>query len=85
MNRRQLLRRISRGDCDNIAFADLTSLVEGLGFELLRVRGSHHMYMHRTRHTVLNLQPDRRQAKAYQVRQLRVAVARYDLTLEDEA
>jgi predicted RNA binding protein YcfA (HicA-like mRNA interferase family) len=48
MNERKLLARLARGDVANVAFADLCSLAERLGFELRRVSGSHHIFMHPT-------------------------------------
>ena len=46
MDRRKLLARLARGAVKNVAFADLQNLIEGLGFELRRVSGSHHIYAH---------------------------------------
>ena len=83
MDERKLLRRIGRGAVTNVAFGDLCSLAEGLGFELCRVRGSHHYFAHTAVGKSLNLQPTRGQAKPYQVRQLVKLVERYDLKLED--
>ena len=34
MNRRQLLKRLSEGSLQNVAFADMIRLVEGFGFKL---------------------------------------------------
>jgi len=44
MNRRKLLKSLSEGHLKNVAFDDFTNLVEGFGFILLRIRGSHHIY-----------------------------------------
>lgn len=82
MDKRKLLRRIERGAITNVAFVDLCSLAEALGFELRRVSGSHHFYGHPAVPKPLNLQPARGQAKPYQVRQLLGLVKRYDLKLE---
>jgi predicted RNase H-like HicB family nuclease/predicted RNA binding protein YcfA (HicA-like mRNA interferase family) len=46
MNERRLLIRIGRGEVANVSFADLSKLAEGLGFELRRVSGSHHIFSH---------------------------------------
>ena len=83
MNRRRLLRRIQAGHPRNIRFSDLTNLVEGLGFRLDRIRGSHHIYVHPVLDDALNLQPRGGQAKEYQVRQLLNLIERYNLELED--
>jgi predicted RNA binding protein YcfA (HicA-like mRNA interferase family) len=68
----------------NVAFADMRSLVEDLGFELRRVSGSHHIFAHPDIPELLNLQDARGQAKPYQVRQLLRLIERYDLKLESK-
>ena len=85
MKPRELLDRACRGDVRNVRFADLQHLVEALGFRLERVRGSHHTYRHPAVRAIVNLQPHGRQAKPYQVRQVVELVARYALTVEDDA
>ncbi len=83
MNRRKLLKRLSQGALDNVAFADLRSLVEGLGFRLNRVKGSHHIFGHPAIPELINLQEVKGKAKPYQLRQLLRLVERYNLELED--
>lgn len=83
VNERKLLMRLARGAVTNVAFADLCNLAEGLGFELRRVSGSHHVYAHPGIPQIINLQSVRGQAKPYQVRQLLRLVERYDLRLRD--
>ena len=85
MRPRQLLERAARGDVRNVRFTDLQRLVEALGFRLDRVRGSHHTYRHPGVRAIVNLQPQGRQAKPYQVRQVVELAARYALSVEDEA
>lgn len=46
MDERKLLIRLARGELANVAFGDACRLVEGLGFELRRVSGSHHVFAH---------------------------------------
>jgi predicted RNA binding protein YcfA (HicA-like mRNA interferase family) len=84
MSSRKLLARIARGTVMNVAFADLRSLVEDLGFELRRISGSHHIFAHPDIPELLNLQDARGQAKPYQVRQLLRLIERYDLKLESK-
>ncbi len=84
MNPRQLLRRLSRGSFENVAFSDAQRLVEGLGYRLDRVRGSHYLYEHPEVPVPLNLQQRGREAKSYQLRELLEHVERYDLDLEDQ-
>lgn len=83
MNPDQLLRRISRGEFQNVSFGDVQRLVEALGFRLERTRGSHRMYQHPHVPVPLNLQPRAREAKAYQLRELLSMVEEYDLHLEE--
>jgi predicted RNA binding protein YcfA (HicA-like mRNA interferase family) len=79
----KLLIRLARGELANVAFGDARSLLEGLGFELRRVNGSHHVFAHPAIVELLNLQSVRGQAKPYQLRQLMRLVERYDLRLRD--
>ncbi|HEY2216538.1 MAG TPA: type II toxin-antitoxin system HicA family toxin [Solirubrobacteraceae bacterium] len=83
MDERKLLTRLARGAVANVAFADLCRLAEKLGFELQRVTGSHHVFMHPDIPQLINLQSVRGQAKPYQIRQLMRLVERYDLKLDD--
>jgi predicted RNA binding protein YcfA (HicA-like mRNA interferase family) len=83
MDERKLLNRLARGSVANVAFADLCSLAESLGFELRRVSGSHHIFAHSNVPQLINLQSVRGQAKPYQIRQLLRLVERYDLRLDD--
>jgi hypothetical protein len=85
VNRRRLLHRLSQGALHNVAFTDFRSLVEGVGFQIARVRGSHHIFTHPAIPTPINLQEVRGEAKPYQIRQFLRLVERYDLRLEDEA
>jgi predicted RNA binding protein YcfA (HicA-like mRNA interferase family) len=78
----RLLERLQRGQYTNVAFKDLTHLVEHLGFELRRVRGSHEIYKHPGINEKLVLQASSGQAKPYQARQLLALVEQYDLRLE---
>ena len=84
MDERKLLMRMARGTVANVAFADLQRLAEALGFELLRVSGSHHVFAHPDISELINLQAVRGQAKPYQIRQLLRLVERYDLKLRDQ-
>ena len=86
MNAKKLLERMASNAYRNVSFGDLTRLVEALGFRLMRVEGSHHVYAKEDIREQPNLQPDRNgQAKAYQVRQVQKLIEKYDLSLEDES
>lgn len=85
MHPRKLLRRLATGGHANVRFADLCRLAEACGFELDRITGSHHIFVHPDVPTVLNLQDAAGQAKPYQVRQFLRLVEGYDLRPEGEA
>lgn len=78
----ELLARIRDGNPTNVRFTDAQRLVEALGFDLDRTRGSHHIYRHPTLREKINLQPVGREAKPYQLRQVLDLVERYDLKVE---
>jgi len=66
-----------------IAFRDLQRLLRQLGFRLDRVSGSHHIYLHPKVSRPLNVQPIGKDAKPYQMRQLRDMIEEFGLRLED--
>jgi predicted RNA binding protein YcfA (HicA-like mRNA interferase family) len=82
MSPRRLLERITLSQT-NVRFADLVRLTQALGFVHDRTSGSHQVYIHAQQKAAqLNLQPDRGQAKPYQVRQLLKLIEEYHLSLE---
>ncbi len=75
----KLVETILRGRSDaNIEFDELRSLLLHLGF-VERQRGSHHVFRRSGVEERINLQRDGSKAKAYQVRQVRAALLRYEL------
>jgi hypothetical protein len=71
------LSLVLRGTSDaNIPFKDLCSLLLKLGFSE-RVRGDHFIYTKDGVEEILNLQPIRSKAKAYQVKQVRAVILKY--------
>ena len=85
MNRKKLLVRLSRGQLRNVAFSDMVNLARGFGFEVMRIRGSHHVFQHHTVSEMLNLQEVGGEVKPYQIRQFLRVVERHDLRLEDRS
>lgn len=76
-----LLARILRAEgLANIDFNELRGLLAFLGFTE-RIRGSHHVFSRAGVPELLNLQPRHRQAKVYQVRQVRWVILRHGLHL----
>lgn len=84
MKPKALLNRLLGGTFTNVSFVDATRLVGALGFEELRVKGSHHVYGRTRIAEQLNLQDRSGQAKPYQLPQLVALVRRYDLRIEDD-
>lgn len=78
-NAESLWRRVAASPA-NARFEDVVRLAEAVGFVRTRIRGSHHIFRHVERPTLrLNLQPDRGNAKSYQVRQLLALIEREGL------
>jgi predicted RNA binding protein YcfA (HicA-like mRNA interferase family) len=84
VNRRKLLKRISGGALKNVAFTDMKALIEGFGFQLDRVAGSHHIFKHPEISEMINFQQVQGEAKPYQIRQFLRLVERYNLQLEKD-
>jgi hypothetical protein len=75
----RLLLQILRGTSDaNIPFDGLCRLLQRLGFAM-RICGSHHIFTKEDVEEILNLQPKGRQAKPYQVKQVRRVILKYRL------
>jgi predicted RNA binding protein YcfA (HicA-like mRNA interferase family) len=80
----KILAKVLAGS-KNIRFGDLQILLEGLGFRLRRISGSHHIYRHPDLTQSVSVQPDNnRQAKPYQLQQLVKLIEQNDLTLNNE-
>jgi predicted RNA binding protein YcfA (HicA-like mRNA interferase family) len=82
MEPKRLLRRLQGGSIANVDFHDMRRLMEALGFELRRVSGSHHIFVHPGIPELVNLQEVRGQIKPYQIRQCLRLFQRYALKLE---
>lgn len=75
----KLLSQILQGGSDsNISFNDLCNLLKKLEFEE-RTRGSHHVFRKEGITEKINLQRDGSKAKAYQVRQVRNMILKYNI------
>jgi hypothetical protein len=73
------LERILRGTSDNnINFNDLCGLIQHLEFAE-RIRGDHHIFTRDDVEEIINLQPRKGKAKAYQVKQVREIILAYRL------
>jgi hypothetical protein len=79
----KILIKILGGKSDlNIAFSDLCALLKRLSFKE-RIRGDHHIFSCDKVEEILNLQPINAKVKAYQVKQVRNVILRYQLELGD--
>ena len=76
----KLLKKVQSGQVQGVSFADFCQLMDKLGFQL-RQRGSHHIYSREGVAEIVNLQPNGKEAKAYQVRQVIDLIEQYGLTL----
>ena len=75
----KLLAKILSGASDtNISFEQLCQLLIRLGFDE-RIRGSHYIFTKEGVEEILNLQPKQGKAKAYQVKQVREMLLKYQL------
>lgn len=75
----KLRQQILDGKSDSIInFEDLRQFLIGLGFDE-RIKGSHHLYRKSEISEKPNLQRDGNKAKAYQVRQVRNILKKYNL------
>lgn len=82
MNKHKLLKKALSGS-KNIRFSDMVLLAEAFGFNLMRVSGSHHIFLNKQVQELVNLQEVDGKAKPYQVRQLLKLVEKYNLKMEE--
>lgn len=81
----KLLERILQGSSDaNVPFDGLCQLLHRLGF-LERIRGDHHIFTREGVEEILNLQPKGKNAKPYQVKQVRHVILKYKLGGSEDA
>lgn len=85
MTRRdKLIAEVLSGRSDaNIDFDDLRGLLLGFGFAE-RTKGSHHLFRKAGVEERMNLQREGRNAKPYQVKQVRAVMLKYRLAGEHE-
>ena len=65
----------------SVSFRDFERLLVALGFTHERTSGSHRIYVHPRVNRPLSVQPKGKDAKPYQVRQLRTMIEEFDLKL----
>ena len=64
--RHKLLQKLLSGS-KNIRFSEAVACAEAFGFQLSRVSGSHHIYVHEDVPELVNLQNVKGKAKPYQI------------------
>lgn len=62
----------------NIDFEDLVKLLNSLN-SVVRIKGSHHIFSNQEVEEIINIQPVGSKAKAYQVKQVREIIIKYNL------
>ena len=82
MKLRKLLLK-SMNAPQNVRFAELCMLAQAFGYELDRVSGSHHIFVHVMANRPLNFQNDRGKAKPYQVKQFLRDIEEFQLKLNE--
>ncbi len=83
MKKLKLLKKLLSGS-KNIRFSEVVECAKLFGFQLSRISGSHHLYVHPDVPKLINLQDVKGKAKPYQVKQLLQTIERYNLQMEDE-
>ncbi|KAM3096503.1 type II toxin-antitoxin system HicA family toxin [Phormidesmis sp. 146-12] len=78
-----LVKILSGASHTNIPFEPLCQLLSALGFEE-RIRSSNHIFSKESVENILNFQPKQGKAKAYQVKQVRTVILKYQLGGQDE-
>lgn len=62
----------------NIRFSELQALLSRLGFEC-RIKGDHFIYYRHDIPEIINIQPQGNKAKAYQIKQIRLLLNKYNM------
>jgi predicted RNA binding protein YcfA (HicA-like mRNA interferase family) len=83
MNPKKLLQKILNNN-RNIRFADTIKLVTAYGFELKRIIGSHHIFVHPDLKEIINLQEVDGKVKPYQLNQFLSLIEKYNLQMGGE-
>lgn len=82
MKKQKLLKKILASQ-QNVRFGEMVSLIEAFGFQLNRVSGSHHIFVHPSLNELVNLQNVNGRAKPYQIKQFLRLIEKYDLSLQE--
>ncbi|MFH1049469.1 MAG: type II toxin-antitoxin system HicA family toxin [bacterium] len=80
MNKKKLLKKILDGS-KNIRFNEFVNLIEGFGFILDRVSGSHHIFKRQDIDEIINIQNVKGEVKPYQIKQFFSIIEKYNIKL----
>lgn len=83
MKKQKLLQKILLGT-KNVRFSEAVALAEAFGFQLDRVNGSHHIFIHADIPELLNLQNVKGKAKPYQIKQMLQLIEAHNLQMGEE-
>jgi predicted RNA binding protein YcfA (HicA-like mRNA interferase family) len=83
MKQQKLLQKQLSGT-RNIRFSEAVVCAEAFGFQLDRVNGSHHIFVHPDIHELLNLQDLKGKAKPYQIKQMLQLIEIHNLRLGEK-
>ncbi|WP_341325846.1 type II toxin-antitoxin system HicA family toxin [Methylotuvimicrobium sp. KM2] len=83
MKKQKLLQKILLGT-KNVRFSEAVALAEAFGFQLDRVNGSHHIFIHADIPELLNLQNVKGKAKPYQIKQMLQLIEAHNLQIGEE-
>jgi predicted RNA binding protein YcfA (HicA-like mRNA interferase family) len=79
----KLYARLLANQRQSISFRDFEKLLRAFGFEHVRTTGSHRQYVHPKVPRPLPVQPERKDAKTYQVREFLELVEEYSLYMSE--
>ena len=83
MKKKKLLQKLLSGT-KNVRFTEAIAMAEAFGFQLDRVNGSHHIFVHKKIDELLNLQNAKGKAKPYQLKQLLRLIETHHLKIKEE-
>lgn len=84
VKKRKLFQKILSSP-KNIRFEEFITLLEAFGFEMARIRGSHHVFSHPDIETLLSIQSQKGgKAKPYQIRQFLKLIEENNLKLRED-
>jgi predicted RNA binding protein YcfA (HicA-like mRNA interferase family) len=80
LNPKKILKKVLNSKA-NVRFQEFVSLVEAFGFQLSRINGSHHIFIHIQFKHSINIQNDNGNAKPYQIHQFLKLIERYNIEM----